>query len=265
MIEKNVNIRLNERLKRIVEYDKDQKQINFLDQRFYQRKKNVFYPSVTYILNYFPKNKYFESWLKDVGHSADFIVKEAASEGTQVHNAVEEYLRGNEVEWIDEYGNAKYSLKVWKMILNFVNFWEEHKPKLIGSEIHLFSDEYKFAGTTDLILEIEGQVWLLDIKTSNSLHKSQELQLSAYAKSWNSSFDQKIDRIGILWLKSKSRTPDPKKKKLKGKNWEIKEPEDSIEDNFELFMKIYDLFKLENKILKPYSELFPTVIKLKNE
>jgi hypothetical protein len=32
-------------------------------------------------------------------------------------NAIEDYLAGKEITWIDDYGNAKYSLEVWKMIL----------------------------------------------------------------------------------------------------------------------------------------------------
>ena len=74
--------------------------------------------------------------------------------------------------WVNEYGNANYSLEVWKMILKFADFRETYKPKLIHSEIHLFSDVHKIAGTCDLVLEIDGKIWLLDIKTSNNLHTS---------------------------------------------------------------------------------------------
>ena len=70
-------------------------------------------------------------------------------------------------------------IDVWKLILKFHDFWTTVKPILIESEIHLFSDQYKFAGTCDLVVEIEGERWLLDLKTSNSIHTAMDLQLAA--------------------------------------------------------------------------------------
>ena len=80
MIEKNVNIH-KKHVKRILEADTESKRVNILDNRFYSRNGN-YYPSVTNILQFIPKNKYFENWLKDVGHNADIIARKAAEEGT---------------------------------------------------------------------------------------------------------------------------------------------------------------------------------------
>jgi hypothetical protein len=111
---------------------------------------------------------------------------------------------------INDAGYSNYSTYVWQMILKFHEFWSTHKPTLLESEIHLFSDEYKFAGTCDLVVEIKGEKWLLDIKTSNSLHTSHELQLAAYAQAWNELYEEKIDRVGIIWLKSTKHKEDKK-------------------------------------------------------
>ena len=54
---------------------------------------------------------------------------------------------------------------VWQMFLRFVDFWETHKPTLIETEVHLFSDELKIAGTCDCICEIDGELWVIDFKT----------------------------------------------------------------------------------------------------
>ena len=40
----------------------------------------------------YTKGKFFEDWLKKVGYSADYIVKKAADDGTQVHEMIEEYF-----------------------------------------------------------------------------------------------------------------------------------------------------------------------------
>ena len=48
---------------RILEISDDHKQITLPDSRFYRRNDH-YYPSVTYVLRYYPKGKFFEDWLK---------------------------------------------------------------------------------------------------------------------------------------------------------------------------------------------------------
>ena len=259
MIEKNVNIIKDPKIKRIVEYSNDNKQVNVLDQRFYRR-DGKYYPSVSSILNYFPKNQFFHSWLKDVGHNSEIIANKAAGEGTQVHNAVEAFLNGQEITWIDEYGNAKYNLDVWRMILKFADFWNTHKPELIATEYHLFSDEHEYAGTADLVVRLFDNIWLLDLKTSNSLHTSYDLQLAAYATAWNETHNEKVTHTGILWVKANTRG-EGKGDKIQGKGWELKVVSD-IENNFKMFKNIQEIYKLENPNSKPMTELLPTSVKI---
>jgi hypothetical protein len=261
MIEKNVNV-FKKSVKRLVDVDTESKRVNILDNRYYTRNGN-YYPSVTSILQYMPKGKFFETWLKDVGHNADVIVRKAAEEGTQVHDAIEKYLQGEKISFLNEDGYSKYSLDVWKMILKFQDFWETYKPTLVESEIHLFSDKYMFAGTCDLVLEINGEKWLLDIKTSNSLHVSQDLQLSAYAQAWNELYEEKIDRIGILWMKSSKRGADKKGTKIQGHGWEVYESDKSIDENLKIFGYIHELYKLEHPNPQPLDSNFPTEIQIK--
>jgi len=254
MIQKGTNL-VKEQSKNRAVIDNKLERITFLDRRVYKRDEGVFYPSVTTILQYLPKGKFFEQWIKDVGHNADVIMRRAANEGTQVHDAIESLLLGNEIEWLDEYGNAKYNQIVWEMIGKFVEFWSTYKPKLIGTEEFVFSDEYKYAGTTDIVCEIDNEIWLIDIKTSNNLTKSYDLQLASYAKAWEEIKNQKIDKTGILWLKSTKRGPSTQKGKIQGKGWELKVI-DNIQENFEKFMFIYEIYKMDNPEQDPiYSKL----------
>jgi hypothetical protein len=263
MIEKNVNVN-KKSVTRILQVDPTSKRVNIADNRFYSRNED-YYPSVTSILQFLPKGKFFETWLKDVGHNADVISRKAADEGTQVHDAIERYLLGEKIEWLNENGYSNYSLDVWKLILKFHDFWATVKPTLIESEIHLFSDKYKFAGTCDLVVEINGEKWLLDIKTSNSIHTAMDLQLAAYTQAWNETFEEKIEKNGIIWLKSSKRGEDKSGKKIQGKGWEIYEPTRTIEDNFKLFEHVHELFKLENPNPRPSSEQFPMEIQISSD
>lgn len=252
---------LEQNKKKRLDYNPDLKQINFLDSRVYKRGEGIYYPSVTTILQYMPKNKFFESWLKDVGHNADIIMRKAGKEGTQVHEACENLVLGNEVNWMDDYGNAKYSEIVWEMILKFHDFWTTHKPKLISTEEFVWSDKNRYAGTGDLVVEMDGETWLLDIKTSNSLHKSYDLQLASYAKAFKECKDINIQRTGIIWLKAHTRSASNKKGEYQGKGWKIVKSDD-IDKNFELFMNIYELFKLDNPKVEPVYKKYPTTLKL---
>jgi len=261
MIDKHSNIIHDPKIKRIVEYSADNKQINVLDQRFYRR-NDKYYPSVSSILNYFPKNQFFHSWLKDVGHNSEIIARKAAGEGTQVHNAIEKFLNGEELSWIDENGNAKYNLDVWRMILRFADFWNTNQPELISTEYHLFSDEFEYAGTADIICRIAGKLYLLDIKTSNSVHSSYNLQLAAYANAWNETHNEPIEDTGVVWLKASTRGPGKDGKQ--GNGWQLKQIGD-IDHYFTMFKNIYSIYKMENPDSKPLTETLPTTTKMTDE
>ena len=260
MIKQGMNI-LEQNEKKRLDFNPQLQQINFLDRRVYKRGEGVYYPSVTTILQYMPKNKFFESWLKDVGHNADLIMRRAGKEGTQVHEAAEALVKGEEVSWMDDYGNARYSQIVWEMILKFYDFWTTYKPELISTEEFVWSDEHKYAGTADLVVKMNDEVWLLDIKTSNSIHKSYDLQLASYAKALGESKGINIERTGIIWLKAQSRGPSNQKNVIQGKGWKLLQIDD-IDKNFELFKMIYELYKLENPVTEPIYNSYPTSLKL---
>jgi len=243
---------------RILEISEDAQQITLPDSRYYRRNGN-YYPSVTYVLSYYPKGKFFENWLKQVGFSADYIVKKAAEEGTQVHELCEAYLNGEELKFLDDRGRPQYNPDVWQMFLRFVEFWEEFKPTLIETEVHIFSDVLKVAGTCDLIVEINGELWLLDLKTSNQLQTVYELQTAVYGQCYEECFGKKIDRYGILWLKSSKRKAS--KGKMQGKGWEVVESSRTFEENIDIFKTVKRLFDLENPTHSPIFTEFRTVAK----
>jgi hypothetical protein len=94
MIRQGENL-LTENKRGKLKYEPDLKTVSFLDNRYYKRSEDLYYPSVTTYLDYMPKNKFFQEWVKDVGHNADIILERAAREGNQVHSAVEELVLGN--------------------------------------------------------------------------------------------------------------------------------------------------------------------------
>ena len=249
---------------RLLEISDDYQQVTMSDSRYYRRNGN-YYPSVTHVLSSYPKGKYFEDWLKKVGYSAEWIVKKAAEEGTLVHEMIEDWLNGKEITFLYDNGNPKMPAHVWQMFLRFVDFWETYNPTLIEAEVHLFSDEIQVAGTCDLVCEIEidGKMerWIIDFKTSNHLQTTYDLQGAIYAQCYEECYGKKIDRVGVLWLKSKSRGEDKSGKRLKGKNWEVYESPRTQEENIEIFNHVKALFDIENPKPKPYTNTFQTTSK----
>mgnify|MGYP000223793044 CR=1 FL=1 len=126
-----------------------------------------------------------------------------------------EQIRSLSFKLMDEGGNPKYDLKVWKMFLAFVDFWESSEAELLETEVFLYSDTLKVAGTCDLVCKINGELWVIDLKTSNHLQTTYDLQTAIYARCFEECYDQKVDRVGVLWLKSRSRGADKTGKKLK--------------------------------------------------
>ena len=251
---------MKKQYERLLQISDDHKQITLPDSRFYQRNGD-YYPSITHVLSSYPKGRHFEDWLKKVGYASEHIVRKAAEEGTQTHELCEDWLNGKECTFLSKYDKPKYAPHVWKMFLAFVNFWETYNPTLIETEVHLFSDEIRVAGTCDLVIELDGVLWILDLKTSNHLQITYDLQTAVYAKCYEECFGKKAARLGVLWLKSKSRGEDKSGKKLKGKGWEVVESVRSQETNLEIFSHVKALFDLENPSPKPYMDVLKTVVK----
>ena len=50
----------------------------------------------------------------------------------------------------------------------------------------------------------------------------------------------------------------PKDGKIQGKGWELYESKRTMDENLEIFSHVRALFDLENPVLKPISEKWPT-------
>ena len=246
--------------KRILEVSDDAKQITMPDSRYYQRNGD-FYPSITYVLGSYPKGKYFEDWLKKVGYASEHIVRKAANQGTETHEMIEDYLNGKELNFLSKSGHPQYDTLVWQMFLRFVDFWEEYKPELVETEVHLFSDEIKVAGTCDMVCEIDGELWIIDFKTSNHLQTTYDLQTAVYGKCYEECYGKKADRYGVLWLKSSKR--GPKDGAMQGKGWEMYESKRTQDENIDIFKTVKRLFDLEFPKHKPVFTEFKTTAKRK--
>ncbi len=129
------------------------------DNRWYTKNELLDYNSyigVTSVLDCaVPKmlKKYFVNNTKEKQEKRLF---ETADLGTAIHNEIEADLKG---VGIDHRSDAAPALEAWKT-------WREYNQiRTIQTETMVHSDRFGFAGTYDFLAEINGQVYLADIKT----------------------------------------------------------------------------------------------------
>jgi len=235
--------------------------IEFLDDRFYPVETEngmIYYPSVTTVLDVYPKGAQFEQWLKDVGNSAGVIATRAAESGSKVHDAIYKLDEGIELEWND----AVYSFEEWQGILRFKDFYDRFKPKDIAHETMIYSHKHKYAGMADKVCEIDGKIWLIDYKFGNAIYQTYWLQIVAYKNAWNEIHpNMKVEEVGILHLKAATRT-EGKKGSIQGVGWRLAQPDQTHERLYEIFLKTLDIFYFENPDPRPKNLIYPSKIKL---
>jgi hypothetical protein len=229
----------------------NENQYTFTDGRYYEDDNGAWVPSVTTILEAYPKPYAFMQWLKESGENADKIRDAAGKRGSTVHSLTEDYDSNIECNLLNEQGFPKYSLEEWSMFERYVEYSNKVNPENILIEQNIVSQKLGFAGTIDRICVIDGKKYIVDIKTSNLIPNSYWLQLSAYHELYKTLFADKIDGVAILWLNAKTRT-EGKKGDIQGKGWQmiIHNPDEVAED-WELFQAVQKLWIKENGSAKP--------------
>ncbi len=226
------------------------KQLTFLDTRFYLSPKGNYLPSVTTVLEAYPKSAAFYDWLKKNGEDADEIRDEAGRRGSVVHGLTERYDNGEEVSLMDENGYIAYKLGDWAMFEKYVQFRTRFPFEVEFVEMNIVSDVLGIGGTIDRVINFEGKKILVDIKTSNTIYPSYWLQLAAYERMLFTEAGIRVDDVAILWLNAKTKT-DGKKGTYQGNGYQMLfRGTDSAKD-WRLFQATLSLWNAENEGSKP--------------
>jgi hypothetical protein len=138
------------------------------------------YPSITTVLSILSKQAIME-WRKRVGEEeANKISRQAATRGTAVHSLAEDYLNNNE-DWSK--GAMPANLASFNDIRPIL---DKHIDNIWMQEQFLYSDKLKCAGQVDCIAEFDGQLSIVDFKTSRRVKKKENItsyfiQMAFYA------------------------------------------------------------------------------------
>lgn len=117
-------------------------------------KKFVSITSVT--SNY--KKEFFNQWRKRVGvEEADRITRKATSRGTDAHTLIEHHLKNEELPKVQPLSEMLFNIS--KPTLKRIN-------NIHALEGSLYSEFLGIAGTVDCIAEFDGELSIIDFKTS---------------------------------------------------------------------------------------------------
>jgi hypothetical protein len=228
--------------------------ITLLDARFYFDEVGKPVPSVTTILEAYPKDAGYFKFLKDAGNDADTIRDEAGRRGSIVHELTERYDRGEEVSLLTGDGWPAYKMLEWSMFERYVDFSTRFEPEHLIVEQNFVSLKLGYAGTIDRVMELGGKRYLVDIKTSNAIYDSYWLQLAAYREllvefAFGGGDYSGLDGVAILWLNAKTRT-NGKAGDIQGVGWQMVIREDTTRD-LNLFYHTHALWLAQNKGAMP--------------
>lgn len=103
--------------------------------------------------------------------------KDAGTIGTDAHAEIEIVIKDaiqNGMGWITT------AIAKDKLVSNFIQWAKDNHVKFLESEKHVYSRSNWYGGICDFVCEIEGKIWIGDIKTSSAVYPEHFFQTSAY-------------------------------------------------------------------------------------
>lgn len=147
------------------------------------------YPSITTVLSILSKDAIM-AWRARVGaEEANKVSRQASTRGTAVHSLAEDYVNNVE-DWKGKHMPANIAtFNTIKPIL------DERLDNIWMQEVFLYSDKLKTAGQLDCIGEWDGELAIVDFKTSKRVKKREDItsyfiQMCFYAAAF-------LERTGI--------------------------------------------------------------------
>ena len=149
--------------------------------RYYEVGDEVMYPSVTSVLSFISRPR-IAAWRQRVGiEEANRKSKRATTRGTRLHKLIEVYMQNGDYKSLPE-----WEIPLIQMMIQAAKKKLDTKlDNIYQQETTMKSDRLCLAGTVDLICEVDGELAIVDFKTSEK-EKPEEwledyfVQLSAY-------------------------------------------------------------------------------------
>lgn len=125
------------------------------------------------------------------------VSRSAKTVGQLAHEWIEAHLRAS------LYSTPALPLPVneqARKAIQAASAWIGEHFKPLGMEHRLYSREHDYAGTLDVVGEVDGQLAVVDWKTSKALYEEMPLQAAAYAQAWAEMHDVRVPDRWVIRL-----------------------------------------------------------------
>ena len=137
--------------------------------RLYQCPNGDWVPSITSVTSFYNRD-IFRDWRKRVGEEeANRITKKATARGTDFHEAAQGYLENKDLDWKNHLPATQFMFHHAKPYLNQIQ-------NVHAIERTLYSEYLGIAGRVDCIGEYEGELAVIDFKTSEKIKPEKWLE-----------------------------------------------------------------------------------------
>lgn len=131
----------------------------------------------------------------DFSNVPEHHLKNASDRGSRVHDFCDLYARNLLIEEVDEdckpYFNA------------FKSWFDNYVDRVVMTEQRLNCPHYRISGKPDLVVEMQGEPVLIDLKTPQTVSKTWRLQTAAYRYLLEHFTELNIKRTLVLQLPCK--------------------------------------------------------------
>jgi len=159
-------------------------ELTFEEREHVYKLRGIEIPSVTTLMKPLSENVY-----QGIHQN---VMANAASRGTAIHQAAENYLLFGIEDITTEYAPYFDAFKRW---------CDDYQPEVIATENRVYHKSMLFAGTSDLICKTRSGITLVDYKSTSSVNSMLcMVQLESYSRAWGT-HGFEIDAQNILHLK----------------------------------------------------------------
>jgi len=181
--------------------------------RLYNLPSGKWVPSITSVTSFYNR-QIFVDWRKRVGlEEANKITRIATARGTDYHQACQDYLENKELDW----NNYKPMTKI--MFLHAKEYLDKIN-NIHAIERTLYSEYLGLAGRVDCIAEYEGELAVIDFKTSGKIKPEKWLENYFVQEMFYASAYYELTNIPVVKLITIMVTPEGEVKVFDKRNKE---------------------------------------------
>jgi genome maintenance exonuclease 1 len=181
--------------------------------RLYNLPSGQWVPSITSVTSFYNR-QIFVDWRKRVGlEEANKITRIATARGTDYHQACQDYLENKELDW----NNYKPMTKI--MFLHAKEYLDKIN-NIHAIERTLYSEYLGLAGRVDCIAEYEGELAVIDFKTSGKIKPEKWLENYFVQEMFYASAYYELTKIPVVKLITIMVTPEGEVKVFDKRNKE---------------------------------------------